>query len=265
MFKRNFLKVVVFVVSSVWVFQACTYEKIPSPNNCSNAPSIELTSVIGTDCGVTNGAISVVGVGGTEPYTFSIEGIGENTDGNFDKLLAGTYLVTVEDVTGCTADLEAIVKNEDGLNITVETAVSACGSSTGSISVFPVGGTEPYQFSIDALNFQNENEFEQLSPGEYTVFAKDAGGCDITQTVNVKSDAAFSQVKSIITTNCAVSNCHDGSISPDFRNDGNIEQRANRIKSRTSAKSMPPSSSGRSLSADEIQKIACWVDDEANS
>ena len=50
----------------------------------------------------------------------------------------------------------------------------------------------------------------------------------------------------------------------DFRNKETILSRSNRILARTQAKSMPPPSSGGSLTDEEIESIECWVDDGAN-
>ncbi|MBX2840888.1 MAG: hypothetical protein KTR26_03905 [Flammeovirgaceae bacterium] len=73
------------------------------------------------------------------------------------------------------------------------------------------------------------------------------------------AEIAFSaDIKTIIETSCARSNCHvAGTGLPDFTKDSNIKAKAGRIKARTGAKTMPPAGP---LPQSAIDKIACWVE-----
>lgn len=247
----------------VCAIQACTYEVIPEPENCANPPALQLVSVASTGCGVASGSIQVQASGGEAPYVFRINAAGDKTEGKFDGLVAGNYNITVEDSKGCTNLLAVEVKNQDGLNITVETGNAACGTHSGSIKILAEGGAEPYQFQINEQAFQGNNQFEGLAPGTYQVEAKDAGGCEVIHSAHISSGVTFESVQSVIKTNCAISNCHDGTIAPDFRKQEVIQQRAARIRDRTGSQTMPPPSSGKKLTDEEIGRIACWVEDGA--
>jgi hypothetical protein len=61
---------------------------------------------------------------------------------------------------------------------------------------------------------------------------------------------------------CAISGCHDGSVSslPNFSNLSVIQANASMIKSRTQSGNMPKTGS---LTQNQIDLIACWVDDGA--
>ena len=66
-------------------------------------------------------------------------------------------------------------------------------------------------------------------------------------------------VKALISANCAVSGCHAGAQSPDFRNDCNIINNASLIKARAVdgiPSIMPPTGP---LPASEKNKITEWV------
>jgi uncharacterized membrane protein len=64
----------------------------------------------------------------------------------------------------------------------------------------------------------------------------------------------------IIQTNCALSGCHAvGGVEPEFTSFEQVKARANEVKQQTQSRQMPPASSGRSLSQEEIRMIACWV------
>jgi len=73
---------------------------------------------------------------------------------------------------------------------------------------------------------------------------------------------SFSQkIHPIINSNCAESGCHvNGQQLPTLENYSQISSNAAKIKARTSNGTMPPSNSGKSLSPEEIEAIACWVD-----
>ncbi len=248
----------------VWVFAACTYDTIPEPVNCSELPILTIDLVENADCGVANGSITLSATNGLPPYTFLLEEVGANEEGLFENLVADIYTFLVTDSKGCTNTISAEVRNKNGMNISITSNNSNCQSNNGNITVVAEDGVEPYSFRINEQSPQNNGEFANLSLGEYAIVVADASGCEITRQVKILSDVVFAQVKTIITTNCAVSNCHDGSISPDLRNNQNIQSSASRIQSRTGARSMPPRNSGRSLTDNEIQEIACWVNDGAN-
>ena len=245
-------------------FSSCTYDTIPEPNVCIDSPVIVVEETTDTQCGTNMCSIILSVSGGIEPYTFALQDGTTNNTGIFESLSAGTYTVVVIDDKGCSSEVSADIQNIDGVNISITTENTECGSNEGQIAVTATGGVEPYSFALSNSATNDNGSFTGLSSGEYTVVVNDAEGCEISQNVLIESGVVFAQVRTIITTNCAVSKCHDGSISPDLRNDQTVQDRASRIQSRTGGRSMPPRSSGRSLSDTEIQEIACWVEDGAN-
>ncbi len=69
-------------------------------------------------------------------------------------------------------------------------------------------------------------------------------------------------IEPILAENCILSGCHDGSNPslPNWNLFENVQANAAGIKERTGNRTMPPSNSGKILSAMEIDNIACWVD-----
>ncbi|MBK1894461.1 T9SS type B sorting domain-containing protein [Chryseobacterium paridis] len=58
--------------------------------------------------------------------------------------------------------------------------------SSSTITVNVIGGTPPYQYSLDNINWQTSNVFSNLPRGEATLYVKDAYDCDpidITVTI----------------------------------------------------------------------------------
>ena len=75
------------------------------------------------------------------------------------------------------------------------------------------------------------------------------------------SEVTYSaNISTIIEANCAISGCHAGSVSPDFREFNTIQSKSDRIKVRTQNRTMPKNGS---LTQQEIDQIACWVDNGA--
>jgi hypothetical protein len=75
-------------------------------------------------------------------------------------------------------------------------------------------------------------------------------------------------VKPIIESKCAISGCHNGSLGAErnWSDFATFQQNAKNgnVKNYVINRIMPPASSPNGpLSQDEINAIACWVDDEA--
>lgn len=243
--------------------QRCTYEVVPEPVSCDTPPKVRLVSKSDASCGVTNGRLEVRAEGGAGSYTFRLAGEEAQVDGSFTNLPAGKYTVLATDANGCQGELTVSVNNRDGVNLSVGVTEASCGATDGRIEAAAIGGEAPFRFTLDGGDAQSSGIYTALAPGTYEVAVEDASGCTVTQTIQVASGVAFATISPIIETNCAVSGCHDGSIAPDFTQAATIRDRAARIRARTAAKSMPPPSSGRTLTDAQIESIGCWVESGA--
>lgn len=143
--------------------------------------------IISTDatCGYGSGSIIVQATNGTAPYTFTDTYNGftdppQNT-GNFPVIGAGTNTITVTDANGLTATTDVVINNILPGPIIVPYFVtktpSDCFAADGEVTLQPNGGTPPYAYSIDLVNFQTSNVFSNLHAGIYQFYVKDAVGC----------------------------------------------------------------------------------------
>jgi N-acetylneuraminic acid mutarotase len=130
-------------------------------------------------CSTNNGIITATVAGGSPPFLFSLNGAPYQSNNIFTGLAPNSYTVSSKDANGCILTVTSIVETATTVAITIP----YCGSSTNDITVSPCGGTAPYQYSIDGINFQSSNIFTNLSPGTYTMTIKDAAGAVTTTSV----------------------------------------------------------------------------------
>jgi hypothetical protein len=262
------MKKLIFPTLVLMALGACKSDPLEDPStttDCSNGPELTLVSSSNTSCGLAIGSIVVNATGGEGSLDYSIDGNDFQANGDFDNLAAGTYTVTVKDVNDCTNELEVTIGNNDGVNLSLQADDAGCNTSNGEIRANATDGVRPYQFKLESSGtYQPDSVFTGLTIGNYQVFVKDNDGCEVSQSITLTTGVQFAAVKAIVSSNCAISGCHNGSVSPNLTVDANIQDRAGRIKARTGAMTMPPSASGITLSAQEIETIACWVDDGAN-
>lgn len=214
--------------------------------NCSSLGSLEL-SVTGNEGSVT----------------YSLDGINFDLNSTITDLAAGSYTISAKDESGCIATLEtAVAASDDSIEADLSITESLCGTNAGQIQVNATGGSGSYEYSLDGETFGTEAIFSGLDAGSYTVNVRD-GDCETTLSARIRTDVSLSDdIMPIINTHCAITGCHANVTSPRFNSVEDVIASAQRIKVRTQAKTMPPASRPE-MSQEEIDLIACWVDDDA--
>ena len=147
--------------------------------------NVDFTDVTGC-FGNESGSISMNAVGGTGMIFYSINA-GQDwyvNGGLFNDLPAGEYELVVKDINACMSwydnnpvilsEPDEIIFNE----ILVENVSGCTGNTNGSMDIDAFGGTGQLLYSIDSMaNWQGDTLFENLSAGNYYVFAQDQNGC----------------------------------------------------------------------------------------
>ena len=94
----------------------------------------------------------------------------------------GTYTISVTDYQFCAASYTFTINpfpNQLSIidfNITEAT----CNQQNGEVMVSVVGGTEPYEYSINNIDYFTTNTFSNLNPiVNYTMYIRDFNGCEI--------------------------------------------------------------------------------------
>ena len=160
------------------------------------------------------GEIRVYGSSGYPPYTYSIDNITYLTTDTFSITAAGTYDVSVQDSLGCIVTMPTPVGQLDTFIIDnfMSTNNTCFGDSAGTITINGLGGTPPYEYSIDnGTTYQMANSFTGLGAGSYTLILRDALLCNSNfETVIITDPMLLTLIlDTAIGANCGVA---DGSI-----------------------------------------------------
>jgi gliding motility-associated-like protein len=156
---------------------------------CTNSATITVgqptqlsatTSVQNVLCnGQSNGVITVTATGGTAPYSYSLDNVTFQPANTF-TVAAGVYTIYVKDANNCAIPPinNVTVTQPAVLTATATSGNATCdGGNDGTITVTALGGTLPYQYSLNGTIFQASNILN-TAPGTYnTVTVKDANGC----------------------------------------------------------------------------------------
>jgi len=240
----------------------------PPPDCGSSNLQASVNNIQDAGCGQENGSFDLT-VSGSAPFELTLSGLGsqpvQTGVNTIEDIPSGNYTLTVRDDNNCTVSSNVTISNTNNVTIGTQIQASGCQTANGAITVTANGGVEPYMYSLDGGAMQGDNMFTGLSAGDYTTLVSDADDCQSSVTVSVLSGVSYSNtIATIISTNCAINTCHDGSngAAPNWTNLATVQANAENIKTMTSNQTMPPA--GRpDLQPQEIQAIACWVDDGA--
>ena len=98
-----------------------------------------------------------------------------------------------------------VITHPDDLTITTTNTDASCnGASSGKIVANASGGTTPYEYSIDAVNFAPSNTFPNLAAGAYSISVKDANGCTKAIAVTLTEPGGLSGTISSSESSCTV-------------------------------------------------------------
>lgn len=180
--------------------------------NVANPVVITVTPTVTTAIlcnGNTNGAVSISATGGTGSYTYSINGSTYQGSNIFSSLGASTLTVYAKDGNGCTGTNTVNITQPTALSLNASpTAITCFGSNNGMIMALASNGTPGYTYSIDGTTYQAATNFTGLTPGTYTVYAKDNNGCITSFSTTVVEPTQLS-----VTGVGTISNGTDGTIT----------------------------------------------------
>jgi SprB repeat len=267
---RSYFKITLFAIVSI-SYSTCSKNDVPPRVDCAKS---DLAVVIASQqdasgCTVSDGRASVNVTGGTKPYSYNLNGGKFQTSPDFLNVGAGSYNIKVRDANFC----ERIVPVDiNAANSTLDATTSAventkCNAPNGIATVTGKGGDGPYTYLLGSGSFNTTNVFTNLKEGTYFVTVKDSKDCQKVIRVMVPrgntGTSYLTDIKPIVTLACALPQCHDANEGDrSWTTYDKVKAAAAKIKSTTADKSMPKGT-GPKLTQEQINLIACWVDDGA--
>jgi len=157
---------------------------------------IDSLVVTNSSCfGINDAQIEIFASGGQLSYSYSNTN-GLNTQPNpvFGMLGPNTYCIQAIDANGCFDDT-CITLSYPGLlaiDSTVFTHISCFGLDDGAVqNIQFVGGTGPFEFSIDGNPTQSYMLFSGLEPGQHTVEVFDVNNCASSDYITIVEPTLF--------------------------------------------------------------------------
>ena len=145
---------------------------ITQPNDLQ----IVADTIISPSCTYSNnGSISVHAVGGNGTYSYNWSPNAISSAAIVD-LPTGSYLVTVNDLLGCSVNQSFTLQSQSDMQVNHITTPNDCAENmNGQITLSPLNGVGPYQFNWSILS--NTNVIANLGNGIYSCVISDSLGC----------------------------------------------------------------------------------------
>ena len=182
---------------------------ITNDTTITDPDPITITMDLITDAscnGGNDGSVDVTVAGGTGPYTYLWDDAGASTSEDLSGVIAGSYKLTVTDVSLCVqGSIIFVVGEADAITALVTAVDASCnGVCDGEVFVTPTGGTLPYTSYIwDDVGLTDAVSMNGLCGATYTVTVTDANGCSVTASGDVDEPVANSVIVTSNPTQCA--------------------------------------------------------------
>ncbi|MBL4577506.1 MAG: hypothetical protein JKX74_03480, partial [Flavobacteriales bacterium] len=172
---------------------------------------LSLTSV-DANCGAPDGSATATASGGAAGFVYLWNDPAAQTSSVATGLIPGSYIVTVTDANGCTANDTSVVGNAGSItaSINFNTTLDCNGDCDALATASVTGGTAPHTYLWDDPLAQTNTTAVDLCAGTYVVRIDDAGGCTDTDTITITEPAALSVS---VTANDVTPGTCDGSAS----------------------------------------------------
>ncbi|MBK7872030.1 MAG: T9SS type A sorting domain-containing protein [Saprospiraceae bacterium] len=192
---------------------------VPYSVNITEPEPLNLASTV-TDpnCPGQPGSAELQATGGNGGYRYALNNGTFQFRNVFENLRPGNYKIVVRDSLGCENKDVFTVGEPESPPIAANVTASCPGDSSGAIVIVEGGKLlyGDYLFSLDSMTWQQQNLFEGLAPGQYTVFVWYPDGCIYKVIAIVPQINAPGVFFSIQNTSCPGS--ADGSIVIEITN-----------------------------------------------
>jgi PKD repeat protein len=189
---------------------ACTFSTVVTVAN-SAGPTAVATSTSNSNCGNSDGTITIGAVtGGSPAYTYSVNGSASTTATSYTGFTAGTYPVVVSDANGCTFSTTVTVSNTGSTpptpTITQSGLILTSSSATGN------------QWYLDGVLIPGATgqNYTVSANGNYTVVVTIAGCPSATSAVTVVTGVGINEIRNNPYGLSVYPNPNDGNFTISF-------------------------------------------------
>jgi|GEM_PF-1753908 len=159
-------------------------------------------------CNGTTSTLTITAGGGSGNYTgYSIDNGSTFQPSNvFNNLISGNYNIVVKDSQGCEVDLFYTINQPQELTASANVAALVeCNPSVGAdVRITNAqGGTIPYEYSFDGGSSYGASATQNLMPGTYELYIKDASGCIFgPMPITVEEGPEEPELDALVDYNC---------------------------------------------------------------
>lgn len=183
---------------SIWVKTSNSYSvTVEDEFGCKNSDIVDVNAIqvladievlssyngASISChGASDASIRAVATGGVGSYVYFWQNAAQTQI--LSGIPSGHYFVTITDGIGCQDSASIEIKDPEAIELIVDSQQPTCyGDEDGRLQILANGGTPPYRYSIDGLNWNTQPVFVNLPAGEYLVKIADGNGCQIETLV----------------------------------------------------------------------------------
>jgi len=167
--------------------------------------------------GSNDGSATLAATGGTGAFTYTWPD-GVEADQRVD-LLAGSYIVSVEDEQGCVDDTTVVVSEPAEaltLNYTIDNQIGCSGAGDGAVTLTSTGGTGLHVYEWpDGSDLISRTD---LDAGNYIVTVTDENNCQSTATFDITEPADALVVSTSVVRNLTCKGGNDGEVTVSVAN-----------------------------------------------
>lgn len=163
--------------------------------------------------GYTDGSVKITGLGGTKPYTYSLNTTSFVTSDSFSNIASGSYSFTIRDSQWCQKTYSHTLSSPSPLGMTIVIDSVKChGDLSGKVLIIPSGGTPGYVYKANSQIYDTSNIKTNLAAGINTISIKDSNGCSLDSFIAVPTYSKIN-ISIILLDTIRCKNGSDGRIS----------------------------------------------------
>jgi len=156
----------------------CQTFGVETVNGTGGATITSATSVDASCFGLADGSITVVATGGSAPLQYSVDGGATfQASASFPGLANGSYIVIVEDASGCQEITNVTVNSPTAISLTISSTDASCGNNDGDATIAASGGSGSYTYQWDDALLQTTPTAINLAAGIFNVVVTDGNAC----------------------------------------------------------------------------------------